>query len=47
MASTIIIYAKSLHGIQNRGTYNKAGMHEDLARHPYSLTAGKCVEEVA
>lgn len=37
---------QELNGIQNRETYNKAGMQEDLARHPYSLTADKCLEEV-
>ena len=35
-----------LQGIHNRGTFNKAGMQEDLARHPYSLTSAKCLEEV-
>ncbi|MDA3905667.1 MAG: hypothetical protein PF484_06290 [Bacteroidales bacterium] len=35
-----------LNGILNQETFNKSGMKEDLARHPYSLITDKCLEEI-
>lgn len=38
---------RELNGIHKTETYNKARMNEDLARHPYSLSAAKCLEGIA
>jgi len=35
-----------LHDAQRRGLFNKSRMLQDLARHPYSLRAAKCLEEL-
>lgn len=37
---------QELNGIQNLRLKNRARMNEDLSRHPYSLRAGKCLEEI-
>ncbi|MCD6180089.1 MAG: hypothetical protein J7K39_09325 [Bacteroidales bacterium] len=38
---------QEINGIRNKVIYNKSKMNEDLARHPYSLRMGKCLEEFA
>ena len=35
-----------LNGIHNKKTYNRVRMMTDLARHPYTLTTCKCLEEI-
>lgn len=34
------------HEAQCRGLFNKSSMLKDLERHPYSLRAAKCLEEL-
>ena len=35
-----------LKGIHNHELFNKVGMKEDIARHPYSIKTGNCLDGV-
>ena len=37
---------QEINGIVNREIYNKEGMKEDLARHPYTLAIDNCLEQI-